>query len=75
MRTTLTIDDTQVQDLMQITGESSAVGAIRRALDDYLRQTRKKKALALRGQLQIADNWRELRALEVRQPDRAGSPA
>jgi hypothetical protein len=30
-----------------------------------LRQPRKKKVLALRGQVQIADNWRELRSLEV----------
>ena len=65
MRTTLTIDDNQVKDLMQITGQSSAITAIRQALDDYLRQARKKKMLALRGQVQIADNWRELRALEV----------
>ena len=65
MRTTLTIDDNQVKDLMQITGQSSAITAIRQALDDYLRQSRKKKVLALRGQVQIADNWRELRALEI----------
>lgn len=65
MRTTLTIDDSQIQDLMQITGQDSALGAIRQALGDYLLQARKKKVLALRGQVQIADNWRELRALEV----------
>ena len=65
MRTTLTIDDSQIKYLMQITGQKSAVTAIRQALDDYLRQSRKKKVLALRGQVQIADNWRELRALEV----------
>lgn len=65
MRTTLTIDDNQVKDLMQITGQSSAVTAIRQALDDYLRQSRKKKVLALRGQVEMADNWRELRALEI----------
>lgn len=65
MRTTITIDDNQVKDLMQITGQNSAVTAIRQALGDYLRQARKKKVLALRGQVQIADNWREMRALEV----------
>ena len=47
MRTTLTIDDSQIQDLMQVTGRSSAVAAIRQALDEYLRQSRKKKVLAL----------------------------
>ena len=65
MRTTLTIDDNQVKDLMQITGQSSAVTAIRQALDDYLRQSLKKKVLALRGQVEMADNWREVRALEI----------
>ncbi len=50
---------------MQATGQTSAVSAIRQALDAYLRQTRKKKVLALRGQVLIEDNWRELRALEV----------
>ena len=65
MRTTLTIDDMQAEDLMQATGQTSAVAAIRQALDDYLRQARKKKVLALRGQVQIEDNWRDLRALEV----------
>ena len=54
MRTTLTIDDNKVKDLMQITGQTSAITAIRQALDDYLRQSRKKKVLALRGQVQIA---------------------
>ena len=65
MRTTLTINDMQAKDLMQATGQSSAVAAIRLALDDYLRQARKKKVLALRGQVQVEDNWRDLRALEV----------
>jgi hypothetical protein len=65
MRTTLTIDDSQVENLMQITGQKSAVSAIRQALDDYLRESRRKQVLALRGKVQIADNWRELRALEV----------
>ena len=65
MRTTLTIDDMQAEDLMQATGQTSAVAAIRQALEDYLRQARKNKVLALRGQVQVADNWRHLRALEV----------
>lgn len=60
---------------MQATGQSSAVAAIRQALDDYLRQARKKKVLALRGQVQIDDNWRELRALEVAKDTRKGNGA
>jgi hypothetical protein len=75
MRTTLTIDDVQVEDLMQATGQTSVVAAIRQALDDYLQQARKKKVLALRGQVQIDDNWRDLRALEVAKDTRKGNAA
>ncbi len=75
MRTTLTIDDVQAEDLMQATGQSSAVAAIRQALDDYLRQARKKKVLALRGQVQVEDNWRDLRALEMAKDTRKGNGA
>jgi hypothetical protein len=65
MRTTLTLDDGVVKSLMQITGEASPVAAIRQALDDYLASTRKQKLLALRGQVQIEDNWRQLRQLDT----------
>lgn len=65
MRTTLSMDDETVRSLMQITGQSSPVSAIRHALEDYLRQRRKSQVLALRGQVRIDDSWRELRALEV----------
>ena len=75
MRTTLTIDDVQAEDLMQATGQSSAVAAIRQALEDYLRQARKKKVLALRGQVQVEDNWRDLRALEIAKDKRQGNAA
>ena len=73
MRTTLSIDDGQVQELMRCTGQSSPVSAIRHALDDYLRQSRKRKVLALRGQIQMDDNWRQLRALEVDRDSHKGA--
>lgn len=65
MRTTLTIDDDVANKLMQITGEKSPVTAIRHALEDYLKQTRKQKVLAMRGQVQVEDNWRKLRKLDT----------
>ena len=65
MRITLTIDDNLVNQLMQITGQRKAATAIRRALDSYLQQSRRKKVLALRGQVQIADNWPAMRELEI----------
>jgi Arc/MetJ family transcription regulator len=65
MRTTITIDDNLMNQLMQTTGESSPAKALRQAVQDYVRQARLKKLLALRGQVPIEDNWRELRQLDV----------
>ena len=65
MRITLTIDDNLVEELMQVTGQRKAAMAICHALGSYLQQSRAKKVLALRGQIQIADNWRVMRGLEL----------
>lgn len=65
MRTTITLDDDFTKDLMKTTGEDSPVAAIRRALQDYLKMSRKQRVLALRGQVQVEDNWRELRQLDT----------
>lgn len=64
MRTTLSIDDEIANQLMQATGEKNHSSAIRHALQAYLKQIRKEKLLALRGNVDIADNWQELRALD-----------
>lgn len=76
MRTTITIDDDLMTQLMQTTGESSPAKALRQAVQDYVRQARVKKLLALRGQVALEDNWQELRALEVApQPNDDATPS
>jgi Arc/MetJ family transcription regulator len=75
MRTTITIDDQLMNQLMQTTGESSPAKALRQAVQDYVRQARVKKLLALRGQVALEDNWRELRALDVAQMPTDVAPA
>lgn len=65
MRTTLTLDDEFIEKLMQITGEKNYAAAIRHALESYLKQVRKEKVLALRGKVQIDNNWQELRQLDT----------
>lgn len=65
MRTTITIDDAISQELMQTTGEKSITAAIRIALNDYLAGLRKQKLLALRGQVDVQDNWQALRQLDT----------
>ena len=52
---------------MQLTGEKTPLIAIRHALKDYLAAVRKQKLLALRGQVQVEDNWRQLRQLDTKE--------
>ena len=67
MRMTLTLDDDMAEQLMQLTGEKTPLFAIRRALKDYLVAVRKQKLLALRGQVQVEDSWRQLRQLDMKE--------
>ncbi len=52
---------------MQFTGEKTPLIAIRHALKDYLAVVRKQKLMALRGQVQVEDNWRQLRQLDTKE--------
>ncbi len=67
MRMTLTLDDDMAEQLMQLTGEKTPLLAIRHALKDYLVAVRKQQLLALRGQVQIEDSWRQLRQLDMKE--------
>jgi Arc/MetJ family transcription regulator len=65
MRTTLTIDDDLIREITKETGKKAPLEAIREALQAYVRQQKLKKVLALRGKVDIEDNWRELRKLDT----------
>ena len=67
MRMTLTLDDELAEQLMQLTGQQTPLFAIRHALKDYLAVVRKQKLMALRGQVQIEDNWRQLRQVDMKE--------
>ena len=67
MRMTLTLDDDLAEQLMHLPGEKTPLFAIRHALKDYLAAVRKQKLLALRGQVQVEDGWRQLRQLDTRE--------
>ncbi len=65
MRTTLTIDDEVLSQVVQTTGRSNPLDAIRQALQSYLQQEKLKQVIAMRGKLDLHDNWRELRQLDT----------
>jgi hypothetical protein len=60
MRTTLSIDDAIL-----------ALQAIRQAVQVFVEQSRRQELLALRGTVDMADNWQSLRALDTAKLDTA----
>lgn len=69
MRTTLNIDDHIFNDLLRITKAKTKTAAVTTALTEYLRIKRKEKVIALRGNLDILDNWQESRLLDFTEYD------
>ena len=65
MRTTVNIDDDIFEELMQITSSTSRAKAIQTAIYEYIEIKRKKQLLALRGNLDITNNWQQLRQQEM----------
>ena len=65
MRTTVNIDDTLFQDVLNLTKAKSKTEALRTALTEYLRMKRKEKILAMRGKLNIKSDWEKLRQEEI----------
>ena len=67
MRTTVNIDDDIFEELMKITTSTSRAKAIQTAIYEYIEIKRKKQLLALRGNLDIANNWQQLRQQEMQE--------
>ena len=66
MQTTVTIDDQQLKSLMFYTHSNNEADAIYKAIQAYLQQAKHRQdLLALRGQIDITDNWQALRELEI----------
>lgn len=65
MRTTLNIDDNLLEDVVTRTGKKNRSEAVRYALQEYIKQTRKMELLSMRGTVEIEDNWQELRDMEL----------
>ena len=65
MRTTLTVDDSLIKEVFRLTKAKTQVEAIRIGLQEFVAAERRKRVLALRGTVNIEDNWQELRARET----------
>lgn len=67
MRTTVTVQDEVLDELMKYTGAKTRTEAVNKALEDLIRRLKIEKLRSMRGKFQIEDNWKQLRALEVRE--------
>jgi hypothetical protein len=67
MRTTVNIDDEKCKELMRLTSAPSVSKAIQTALSEFIDMQRKRQLLAMRGKLDITDNWGELRQQELQE--------
>ena len=65
MRTTINIKEKIVQEVMHITGAKNKSQAINEALEAYVREKRMKKLLELKGKLNLDENWKALREMEL----------
>ncbi len=65
MRSTLNIPDDLLSEVQKITGEKSRTKAIVAAMQEYIRQKKIKKLLALRGKIRIDYDWQKEEELEM----------
>ncbi len=61
MRTTLNIDGKLIDEVTKLTGEKNKGKAVGRALEEYIRRKRIAELIAMRGKVDLVDNWYELR--------------
>jgi len=65
MRTTLDLSEDLIRELMDITDARTKTGAIEEAIREFIRMKNTEKLRNLSGKIQLADNRRELREIEI----------
>lgn len=65
MRTTLNIDAELLEETVRLSGGKKRSEAVEEALREYVRRRRKELLLTLPGRLQLEEDWRDLREMEL----------
>ncbi len=65
MRTTLNLDRDLIVKVAEMTGETNKSRAVTKALEEFLRRGRLELLLSLKGKVDLVENWRELRQMEL----------
>jgi len=66
MRATLNIPDELLSEVQKATGEKSKTKAITTAMQEFVRQKKIKKLLAMRGKIRIDYDWEKEEELEMK---------
>ena len=66
MRTTMSLDDRLIKELMDVTGAKTKTGAIHLAISEFIRRKKIEGLLALEGRIHIDLDWRELEEQELK---------
>lgn len=69
MRTTVTVPDSVLGELMKLTGTKTRTEAVNRALSEWMRWRRLSRLIALRGKLAFDGDVDALRALEAQETE------
>ncbi|MBI2467449.1 MAG: type II toxin-antitoxin system VapB family antitoxin [Candidatus Rokubacteria bacterium] len=67
MRTTMSLDDRLVKELMRVTGAKTRTAAIHLAISEFVRRKKLEGLKALTGKIRIADHWQELEEIELKE--------
>lgn len=66
MRTTMSLDDGLIKELMDVTGARTKTEAIHLAISEFIRRKKIEGLLALEGKVHIDLDWRELEERELK---------
>ena len=70
MRTTMSLDDALIRELMEVTGARTRTKAIHLAIFEFIRRRKLEGLKGLSGKIQLADTWQDLEQLELKEQEK-----
>ena len=70
MRTTMSLDDALIKELMEVTGARTRTEAIHLAISEFIRRKKLEGLKALSGKIRLADTWQDLEQLELKEQEK-----
>ncbi len=65
MRTTLNLNEEIINQVMQYTGIKNKSKAVNIVLETYVREKKRQNILKMKGKMNLDDNWKQLREMEL----------